>query len=466
MARTLFEKVWDTHVITSLAAGVDLLHIDRNMLHDLGGGESLSQLARDGRSVRNPELTLATPDHIVETRQGRTGGIAPWADEVIDKLCVLAKENSIPLYNVGELEHGIVHVMAPELGFVLPGTTIVCGDSHTCTLGAFGAVAFGIGSSEVVHVLATQTLPQRRPKTMRVRFNGTLPNGIGAKDMSLALIRAIGTAGATGYAIEYVGEAVRGLDMEGRMTLCNLSIESGAKVGMIAPDETTFRWLEGRPQAPTGRAWEQAVSAWRELATDEHAKFDKDIVIDCSTLAPYITWGTSPEQVIAVDQPIPQLDEAPTSVHRTEWGNALEYMGLKGGESLIGIRVDRVFIGSCSNSRLPDLRRAAQIVAGKQVAAHVEAWVVPGSERVKRAAEAEGLDTVFKKAGLQWREPGCSLCVGANGEVVAPGQRCVSTSNRNFTGRQGPGARTHLASPEMAAAAAITGAITDVRTLK
>jgi 3-isopropylmalate/(R)-2-methylmalate dehydratase large subunit len=464
-ARTLFTKVWDEHVVDTLAPGIDLLHIDRHLLHDLGGGDAIGQLLQRGLPVRDPELTFATPDHVVETRPGRTGGMAPWADDLVQRLREQTARTGVRLYDVGQDGQGIVHVVGPELGLSLPGLTIVCGDSHTCTHGALGAIAFGIGATEVQHVLATQTLPQRRPRTMRVEFTGSLPEGVGAKDMILALIGQIGTAGGTGYALEYTGEAVRALDMEARMTLCNLSIESGAKVGMVAPDETTFAWLKGRRHAPSGDRWDQAVAYWRTLPSDPGATYDAEFLVDCSQLAPHITWGTSPEQVIRIDQAVPDPASAPDAVHRKAWAEALDYMGLEPGQPIAGTRIDRVFIGSCTNSRLPDLRRAARIVEGKRVASHVEAWVVPGSEHVKREAEAEGLDRIFEAAGLQWRESGCSLCVGANGELVGPGQRCVSTSNRNFVGRQGPGARTHLASPEMAAAAAIAGAIVDFRSV-
>lgn len=461
--RTLFAKVWDEHVVDALSAGVDLLHVDRHLLHDLGCGEAMRQVGLRGLPVRNPELCFATPDHAVETRPGRTGGIAAWADVLIDRLRDQTRLAGIKFFDLGQDGQGIVHVMGPEVGATLPGTTVLCGDSHTCTHGAFGAVAFGIGFTEIQHVLATQTLPQARPRTLQADFAGRLPTGVGAKDMVLALIGQIGAAGGTGFAIEYTGEAVRALDMEGRMTLCNLAIECGAKIGMVAPDETTCAWLAGRRYAPQGSRWDEAVAHWRTLPSDAGAVYDKTVTVDCSTLAPHITWGTSPEQVIAIDQAIPDPATAPDEARRLAWTQALGYMGLHGGESLAGTRVDRVFIGSCTNSRLPDLRRAAAIVKGRQVASHVEAWVVPGSERIKRDAEAEGLHDIFLAAGLQWREPGCSLCVGANGELVGSGQRCVSTSNRNFVGRQGPGARTHLASPEMAAAAAIAGAIVDVR---
>jgi 3-isopropylmalate/(R)-2-methylmalate dehydratase large subunit len=462
-ARTLFDKVWDEHVVDTLAPGIDLLHIDRHLLHDMHGGDTIAQVLKRGLTVRHPELNFATPDHLLETRPGRTGGMAPWADQLVQSLREESARTGIRIYDVGQQGNGIVHVIGPELGISLPGLTIVCGDSHTCTHGALGAVAFGIGSTEIQHVLATQTLPQRRPRTMRAEFTGTPPAGVTAKDMILALIGKIGTAGGTGYALEYTGAAVRALDMEGRLTMSNLSIECGAKVGMIAPDDTTFAWLEGRPHAPSGSRWTEALAFWRTLATDADASYDAHVSVDCSALAPHITWGTSPEQVIQVDGTVPDPRNAPDALRRKAWAEALDYMGLQAGQPIAGTRIDRVFIGSCTNSRLPDLRRAARMVEGRHVAAHVEAWVVPGSERVKRDAEAEGLDQVFRAAGLQWREPGCSLCVGANGELIGNGQRCVSTSNRNFVGRQGPGARTHLASPEMAAAAAIAGAIVDVR---
>jgi 3-isopropylmalate/(R)-2-methylmalate dehydratase large subunit len=462
-ARTLFDKVWDEHVVETLAPGVDLLHIDRHLLHDLGGGDAIAQVLRRGLAVRNPELTFATPDHLVATTPGRTGGSAARANDLIALLREQALATGVRLYDVGQEGQGIVHVMAPELGVSLPGLTVVCGDSHTCTNGALGAIAFGIGATEIAHVLATQTLPQRRPRTLRVEFSGALSAGVSAKDMILALVGRIGTAGATGCALEYTGDAVRALDMEGRMTMSNLAIECGAKVGMIAPDDTTFAWLAGRAHAPAGVLWDEAVAYWRSLASDAGAPCDGEVTIDCSRLAPQVTWGTSPEQVVGIDQRIPDPRRAPDEMHRKSWTEALAYMGLEAGQPIAGTRIDRVFIGSCSNSRLPDLRRAARILQGRKVAGHVEAWVVPGSVRTRWEAEAEGLDRIFRAAGAQWREPGCSMCVGANGELVGDGQRCVSTSNRNFVGRQGPGARTHLASPEMAAAAAVAGAIVDVR---
>lgn len=462
-ARTLFEKVWSQHVVQNLAPGVDLLFIDRHLMHDLGGGDAIFQIRQRGLKVRRPELTFATPDHIVETAPGRTGGQAPWADELIGLLRTQTQASGVQLFDVGQSTQGIIHVIAPEQGISLPGTTIVCGDSHTCTHGALGAIAFGIGTTEVQHVLATQTLQQTKPKTMRVEFTGQPAPGVNAKDMILALIGQIGAAGGTGYALEYCGAAIQTLDMESRLTLCNLSIECGAKVGMIAPDSTTLDWLKHKPFAPKDEDWDAAVAHWLGLKTDEGAVFDKHVSIDCSALSPHITWGTSPDQVIPITQNIPTLDQAQGTVQRQAWQDALAYMGLEQGQTLVGTPIQRVFIGSCTNSRINDLRRAANVIQGRKVAAHVLAWVVPGSELIKKEAESEGLDLIFKNAGFEWREPGCSLCVGANGELVAPRERCVSTSNRNFTGRQGPGARTHLASPEMAAAAALAGAIVDHR---
>jgi 3-isopropylmalate/(R)-2-methylmalate dehydratase large subunit len=462
-AQTLFEKVWSQHVVQKLAADVDLLFIDRHLMHDLGGGNAIFQIRQRGLQVRHPGLTFATPDHVVETAPGRTGGLAPWADDTIALLRQQTHETGIHLFDVGQASQGIIHVIGPEQGVSLPGTTIVCGDSHTCTHGALGAIAFGIGITEVQHVLATQTLQQKRPQTMRVEFDGEPPAGVTAKDMILALIGQIGAAGATGYALEYTGRAIESLDMEARLTLCDLSIECGAKIGMIAPDQVTLDWLKGRPFAPRGDQWLAAVENWKSLASDQDAVFDKTVRIDCAALSPQITWGTSPDQVMSVTARVPGLDEAQNTVQRQAWSDAMHYMGLEAGQAICGTPIQRVFIGSCTNSRLNDLRRAASVIQGRTVAAHVIAWVVPGSMQVKQDAENEGLDGIFKAAGFEWREPGCSLCVGANGEMVSPGDRCVSTSNRNFTGRQGPGARTHLASPEMAAAAALAGAIVDHR---
>lgn len=461
--QTLFEKVWSRHVVQKLAPDVDLLYIDRHLMHDLGGGDAIFQVRHRGLKVRQPGLTFATPDHVVSTEPGRTGGMAPWADDTIAKLRQQTHETGIHLFDVSQTSQGIIHVIGPEQGVSLPGTTIVCGDSHTCTHGALGAIAFGIGITEVQHVLATQSLQQKKPRTMRVEFLGQPDNGVTAKDMILALIGKIGAAGGTGYALEYSGDAIEALDMEARLTLCNLSIECGAKVGMIAPDQVTFDWLKGRPYAPAGKQWLEAVEYWKSLPSDPDAVFDKTVSIDCASISPQITWGTSPDQVMSVTARVPVLDEAQNSVQRQAWADALQYMGLEAGQVISGTPIQRVFIGSCTNSRLNDLRRAAAVIRGRKVAPHVTAWVVPGSMRVKQDAENEGLDVLLKEAGFEWREPGCSLCVGANGDLVSPGDRCVSTSNRNFTGRQGPGARTHLASPEMAAAAALAGAIVDHR---
>lgn len=452
MAATLFDKVWDAHVVSELGGGVDLLHVDRHLLHDLGGSAALAEVAARGLRVRNPGLTFATADHVVSSAPGRTGGAHDWAQVLVDGLRRETRKAGVRLFDVGGEEQGIVHVIGPELGITQPGTLVVCGDSHTCTNGALGALGFGIGASEIVHVLVTQTVEQRRPKTMRARFEGAAARGVYAKDMILALIARVGMAGGVGHAVEYAGSGVRALGMEARMTLCNLSIELGAKIGMVAPDETTYDYLKGRRFAPQGAQWDAALAWWRTLPSDRGAKFDREVEIDVSGLAPQVTWGTSPEDAIAVDARIPDAKR-----------EALEYMGLEPGRPIAGTPIDRVFIGSCTNSRLSDLRAAAEIARGRKVAPKVEAWVVPGSMAVKRAAEAEGLHELFRDAGFQWREPGCSLCVGANGELVEAGARCVSTSNRNFVGRQGPGARTHLASPATAAACALAGEIADVR---
>jgi len=452
MSLTLFDKIWNAHVIDDLGEGTALLHVDRHLLHDLGGGKALAEISGRGLSVRNPELTFATADHVISSEPGRTGGAHDWAQALVDSLRLESRKAGVRLFDVGSDEQGIVHVIGPELGITQPGTLMVCGDSHTCTNGALGALGFGIGASEILHVLATQTIEQRKPKTMRARFEGELPKGVYAKDMILALIGKLGMAGGVGYALEYAGAAVRALGMEARLTLCNLSIELGAKVGMVAPDEITYAWLKGRRFAPRGARWDAALAWWKTLPSDPNAAFDREVELDAGSLAPQITWGTSPEDTIAIDATIPAAKP-----------EALEYMGLAAGRPLAGTRIDRVFIGSCTNSRLPDLRAAAEIVRGRRVAAHVRAWVVPGSVGVKRAAESEGLHEVFLAAGFEWREPGCSLCVGANGELVEPEARCVSTSNRNFVGRQGPRARTHLASPATAAACALAGEIADVR---
>ena len=435
------------------------------MLHDLGGSRGLLDLKSRGLTVHNPELTFATPDHAISTARGRAGTIKIGL-ELLAALRVETTAAGIRMFDIDEPGQGIVHVIGPELGLSLPGCVIVCGDSHTCTHGGLGALAFGIGSSELAHVLATQALIQRRPKTMRVKFEGKLSLGVTAKDLILALIGHIGAAGGTGYAVEYAGSAIREMPVEGRLTICNLSIELGAKMGMIAPDEKTYDYLRGRPYAPQGSMWEQAVEAWRQLPSDADAGFDQEVLIDVTKIIPQVTWGISPEHVIGVDGRTPDPQTVGDPARRAALETALDYMGLKPGALIAGTPVDWVFIGSCTNSRLSDLRAAAEVARGRKVAPGVRAWIVPGSETVKREAVAEGLDRIFIDAGFEWREPGCSMCLAANGETVAPGQRSVSTSNRNFVGRQGPRARTHLASPASAAAAAIAGAIADVRMLE
>ena len=464
-SRTMLAKIWDQHVIARLGDDTDLLHVDRHLLHDLGGSRGLLDLKSRGLSVHNPELTFATPDHAISTARGRAGTIKI-GQELLAALRTETTASGIQMFDIDEPGQGIVHVIGPELGLSLPGCLIVCGDSHTCTHGGLGALAFGIGSSELTHVLATQALIQRRPKTMRVRFEGKLSLGVTAKDLILALIGHVGAAGGTGYAVEYAGSAIREMPVEGRLTVCNLSIELGAKMGMVAPDERTFEYLRGRPYAPKGEMWGHAVKAWRELASDADAGFDREVEIDVTRIIPQVTWGISPEHVIGVDGRIPDPQAIDDPANRAAIQTALDYMGLTAGAPIAGTPVDWVFIGSCTNSRLSDLRAAADVARGRKVAPGVRAWIVPGSETVKRDAVAEGLDKLFTDAGFEWREPGCSMCLAANGETVAPGQRSVSTSNRNFVGRQGPRARTHLASPASAAAAAIAGAIADVRTME
>ena len=464
MRRTLFDKIWDAHVVRDMGDGWALLHVDRHLLHDLSGPPALAELAARGLNVHNPELAFATPDHAVSSQPGRDGmtyapGGKHWSG--------LRKETAaagVRLFELGQPGQGIVHVMGPELGIVLPGLTVICGDSHTCTNGGIGALAFGVGSSECTHALATQTLRQQKPKTMRISCDGVLTAGVTAKDLALHIIGNLGAATGTGYAIEYAGTAVEALDVEARLTLCNLTVELGARSGMVAPDERTIGWLRGRPLAPQGIAFEAAANHWRTLRSDADAVFDREERIDASLVPPTITWGTSPEHAMPIDARVPD-PSIQQGDKRASFSAALDYMGLQANAPIAGTPVDWVFIGSCTNSRLSDLRAAADVARGRHVAAGVAAWVVPGSENVKRAAEAEGLNHVFKAAGFEWREPGCSMCVAANGEQVPPQARCVSTSNRNFVGRQGPGARTHLASPAMAAAAAVTGFITDVRRL-
>ena len=464
-ARTLFAKMWDDHVVKDLGDGAVLLHVDRHLLHDLGGSRGLLDIKQRGLTVHSPGLTFATPDHAISSADGRAGtSETGWS--LLHALRAETKAAGIQMFDIGQRGQGIVHVIGPELGLSLPGMLIVCGDSHTCTHGGLGALAFGIGSSELSHVLATQTLVQRRPKTMRVRFEGAMRPGVLPKDLILRLIGEIGAAGGTGYAVEYAGSAIEAMPLEGRLTVCNLSIELGAKMGFVAPDDTTYAYLAGRRYAPKGAEWDQAVAEWRTLPSDDDAVFDREVVIDVAGIAPQITWGTSPEHVVAVDGMIPDPAREADPVRRRAMEAALSYMDLNPGSPIAGTKVNWVFIGSCTNSRLSDLREAARVARGHQVAQGVRAWVVPGSEIVKRDAEAEGLDQVFKAAGFEWRQPGCSMCLAANGEVVPPTERSVSTSNRNFVGRQGPRARTHLASPAMAVAAAIAGAIADVRSLE
>ena len=461
----MFDRIWDAHVVAESAGGASLLHVDRHFIHDLEAGPRLSRLAERGLPVRRPDLTFATPDHAVATVPGRTADSNPQGGVLLHDMRRRTKASGVRLFDLGEPGQGIVHVIGPELGLTLPGLLIVCGDSHTCTHGGLGALAFGIGSSEVEHVLATQTLRQKPPATLRLRFDGALGPFVTAKDLILHAIGRFGTAGGRGHAVEYAGSAVRALGIEARLTLCNLSIEMGAKIGMIAPDDTAFEFIAGRPYAPKGRDFEAALDAWRALRSDDDAVFARELVIDASSVTPQITWGTSPEDVVAIDGVVPDPDAADDAETRRSRRAALDYMGLVPGQRLEGTPIDWVFIGSCTNSRLSDLREAASLLRGRRVAPNVRAWVVPGSENVRRDAEAEGLHRVFVDAGFEWREPGCSLCLAANGEVLGRGQRSVSTTNRNFVGRQGPGARTHIASPAMAVAAAVAGAIADVRKL-
>jgi 3-isopropylmalate/(R)-2-methylmalate dehydratase large subunit len=454
---TLADKVWDRHVVRTHEGEPDLLYIDLHLVHEVTSPQAFDGLRVEGRRVRRPDLTVATMDHNVPT----TGLDQPVADPISAKQMEVLRANceefGVELYAMGDPRQGIVHIIGPELGLTQPGMTVVCGDSHTSTHGAFGALAFGIGTSEVEHVLATQTLPQQRPRTMAVNVEGELPDGVSAKDLILAIIGQIGTGGGIGHVIEYRGPAVRSLSMEGRMTVCNMSIEAGARAGMIAPDETTFAYLEGRPHAPAGAAWDQAVAEWRELVTDDGATFDREVTLDARTLSPQVSWGTNPGQVAPLASSVPDPDTFDTPAAREAAARALIYMGLTAGTALRDIPVDTVFIGSCTNARIEDLRAAAGVFAGRQVAPKVRALVVPGSGQVKAQAEAEGLDKVFVSAGAEWRDPGCSMCLAMNPDKLAPGERSASTSNRNFEGRQGRGGRTHLVSPVVAAATAVVG---------
>jgi 3-isopropylmalate/(R)-2-methylmalate dehydratase large subunit len=460
--RTLFEKIWDAHVITTRQDGQALLAIDRHLLHE-GSFHAFAMLDHAGRQVRRPDLTFAVADHYVPTR-GRSAPISdPEIATMVSGLADNVARHGVLHFGLGDAAQGIVHVMAPEQGLTLPGLTVVCGDSHTSTHGAFGALAFGIGATEVAHVLATQALWQRRPMSMLVHIAGTLAPHVSAKDIILAIIARIGAGGAIGHVLEYTGSAIRSLSMEGRMTICNMSIEAGARAGMIMPDETTFAWIEGRPRAPKGERLARAVAAWRALPTDAGARFDREVEIDAGTIAPSVTWGTSPETAVPVTASVPDPAGEADAERATQMRAMLDYMGLVPGTPLEAITIDRVFIGSCTNSRIEDLRSAAEVLRGRK--AVVPGLVVPGSTPVRRQAEQEGLDQIFLAAGLEFGEAGCSMCVGVNGDLVPPGERCASTSNRNFRGRQGPNARTHLMSPAMAAAAAVTGRLTDVRRL-
>ncbi len=462
-AQTLFDKIWNSHLVAEQDDGTCLLYIDRHLVHEVTSPQAFEGLRAAGRRVRRPDATLAVADHNVPTTD-RSHGIADEESRIqVETLAENAAEFDVPLFAMHDIRQGIVHIIGPEQGFTQPGMTIVCGDSHTATHGAFGALAFGIGTSEVEHVLATQTLLQKPAKNMAVRVDGDLGVGVTAKDLILAIIGRIGTAGGTGHVIEYIGSAIRALDMEGRMTVCNMTIEAGARAGLIAPDETTFAYLKGRPMAPGADDWDAAVAHWRTLPSDPGAEYDKEVTLDAAAVPPQVTWGTSPEDVVPVTGTVPDPDTARDANKASAIRRSLEYMALTPGTPLQDVAIDRVFIGSCTNGRIEDLRAAAAVVQGRRVAGTVSAMVVPGSGLVKQQAEAEGLHRIFSEAGFEWREPGCSMCLAMNADRLEPGERCASTSNRNFEGRQGKGGRTHLMSPAMAAAAAITGRITDVR---
>jgi 3-isopropylmalate/(R)-2-methylmalate dehydratase large subunit len=463
--RTLFDKIWDAHLVDVQDDGTCLIYIDRHLVHEVTSPQAFEGLEMAGRKVRHPELTLAVADHNVPTTD-RSKGIENEESRIqVETLEANAAKFGVEYFRMDDIRQGVVHIVGPEQGFTLPGTTIVCGDSHTSTHGAFGSLAFGIGTSEVEHVLATQTLVQKPAKNMRITVNGPIPAGVGAKDIVLAIIGRIGTAGGTGYVVEYAGDAIRALSMEGRMTVCNMTIEAGARAGLIAPDEKTFQYIMGRPRAPKAAAFEAAVNYWKTLHTDEGAVFDTELVLNAAELVPQVTWGTSPEDVIPITGTVPNPADIADEGKRKAVQRSLDYMGLTAGMKATDIAVDVVFIGSCTNGRIEDFRAAAEVLKGRKVAAGVQVLVVPGSGLVKEQAEEEGLDKVFIEAGAEWREPGCSMCLAMNADQLKPGQRSASTSNRNFEGRQGRGGRTHLVSPIMAAAAAITGKLTDVRTL-
>jgi 3-isopropylmalate/(R)-2-methylmalate dehydratase large subunit len=461
--RTLYDKIWDDHVIDVQADGTTLLYIDRHLVHEVTSPQAFEGLRMAGRKVHSPTRTLAVVDHNVQTTDRSAGIVEPESRLQVETLAMNAKDFGIEYFNEHDKRQGIVHVIGPEQGFTLPGTTIVCGDSHTSTHGAFGALAQGIGTSEVEHVLATQTLIQTKGKNMRVLVEGKAAPGVSAKDIILAIIGEIGTAGGTGHVIEYAGEAISDLSLEGRMTICNMSIEGGARAGMVAPDDKTIAYFKGRPKSPQGEAWDKAVAYWRTLYSDDGAYFDKEVRLDAANLSPIVSWGTSPQDVVTISGTVPRYEDVDDVMKQATIRRALDYMGLKGGEKITDIALDRVFIGSCTNSRIEDLRAAAKVVAGHKVAERVSAMVVPGSGLVKLQAEAEGLDAIFTAAGFEWREPGCSMCLAMNPDKLNPDERCASTSNRNFEGRQGPRGRTHLVSPVMAAAAAIAGHFVDIR---
>lgn len=464
--RTLYDKIWDAHVVDERDDGTCLLYVDRHLVHEVTSPQAFEGLRLAGRKPRRPDATLAVPDHNVPT-EGRLQGIKDEESRIqIDTLRNNAKEFGIEFFDITDIRQGIVHIIGPEQGLTQPGMTIVCGDSHTATHGAFGALAHGIGTSEVEHVLATQTLIQKKSKNMLVRVNGELPVGVTAKDITMSVIGKTGTAGGTGYVIEYSGDAIRALSMEGRMTVCNMAIEGGARAGLIAPDEKTFAYIKGRPQAPKGAAWDMALAFWRTLCSDEGAHYDKVIELSAADISPLVTWGTSPEDVLPITASVPHPEDFTDPHKRDAVVRSLAYMGLQSGQALQEVAIDTVFIGSCTNGRIEDLREVAKVVAGHKVKEGLRAMIVPGSGLVRAQAEEEGLVDTFKEAGFDWREPGCSMCLAMNADKLAPGERCASTSNRNFEGRQGRGGRTHLMSPAMAAAAAVTGRLTDVRTFK
>jgi 3-isopropylmalate/(R)-2-methylmalate dehydratase large subunit len=464
--RTLFDKIWESHLAHRQDDGICLLYVDRHLVHEVTSPQAFEGLRLAGRKVHRPQATLAVADHNVPTTDRSRGIEEPESRIQVETLEKNCADFGVPYFSMDDIRQGIVHIIGPEQGMTQPGMVIVCGDSHTATHGAFGALAFGIGTSEVEHVLATQTLIQQPAKNMRITVEGDLPFGVTAKDLILAIIAKIGTAGGTGHVIEYAGKAIRDLSMEGRMTVCNMTIEGGARGGLIAPDETTFAYLKGRPMAPKAGAFEQAVAYWRTLPSDEGAVYDKEVVLDASTIIPQVTWGTSPQDVLPIDGKVPNPADIPEEAKRQSMERALAYMGLTPGTPLKQVAIDRVFIGSCTNGRIEDLRAAAAVAKGRKVAGSVHAMVVPGSGLVKHQAEEEGLDRIFLEAGFEWREPGCSMCLAMNADKLEPGERCASTSNRNFEGRQGRGGRTHLMSPGMAAAAAIAGHLADVRELK